>query len=60
MSDEDRPPTQFILCNNRIHVFPFPEDCPARMHDDCDEETMTEIRENIPAQFPQCPFCFTQ
>ncbi len=53
----------FKICKDRLHIFPFPEGCPANEHDDCDESFTESLRnqdtaEGLLTHMPRCQFCF--
>jgi len=53
----------YKMCNNRIHKFPFPSECPVTAHDDCDESFTNALQdqeqsEGVLKTFPPCEFCF--
>lgn len=53
----------YKICKNRIHIFPFPEECPKTEHADCDESFSNALGDQgnvleIRKTFPPCKFCF--
>ncbi len=56
---------EFKICKNRIHIFPFPDDCPSIEHADCDESFTKALQNQDTAigilnTFARCPFCFPE
>ena len=55
--------SDYKICKNRIHIFPFPEGCPNSEHEDCDQNFTDSLGEQsklleFGKTFPHCKFCF--
>ena len=55
--------SSFKICKNKIHIYPFPRECPSIEHEDCDESFTAELNKpdkplDKKTPFPYCPFCF--